>query len=676
MKRRHANLRITAVAAFFCLACFIFTARLLSLQLINRGAYAPATADVAFVKESAIEARRGSICDRYGRVLVNNDYTYDLTIDYFSLPATVKEENEAFLELIRRAGEAETDIILLDNYPLTGSYPDMIYAEGEGAEGVRSDIIGWYKRKNSIPAKDLAKYLASRYDLLEGGKLICTPEEALLIMRLRWSMIDAGFHDTGSYTLARDISLSLITSISESDIPGGRIVTVSARRYNYPGYASHILGQLGKIYAEDWPEYRDKGYSMNAMVGISGCEKIFEEYLRGIDGVMVTEYDKSGGIVGRYIKTEPTAGRDVWLTIDIDLQTAAEDSLLENIELARSRSSGKLTGEDASAGAFTMVEVETGQVLAMASYPTYDLATYNENYQTLSEAEISPLLNRAINGLYAPGSTFKVGVAAAALEYGTITPSTIINTAGKYTYFPDYQPRCWIYTSTGRSHGPINVGTALEVSCNYFFYEIGRILGINKLNDYSRLLGLGRETGFELGGVVGILAGPDYRDEYGLARWLETDTIVAAIGQSENLFTPLQINMSVAAIANVGRRPSATILYSVVDFAAEAAPPAPPTILSQAPLSAAHRKTLLDAMRRVVTSSATLPGYFRGVSVSVGGKTGTAQVGTTKSENALFAALAPADNPKVSAVCIIEQGYQGSVAGYTIGKVFEEYFGE
>ncbi|HHT53382.1 MAG TPA: hypothetical protein GX011_00375 [Clostridiales bacterium] len=667
--------RITAVVAVFCLACFVFTARLVSLQLINRNSYAPAQ-NATYTRESIIVAERGSICDRYGRVLVCNEYSYNLEIDYYSLPDTLKEENEAFLALARAVREAGHEVLLSPDYPLAGSYPDMSYVPGEAAGAVRDRIIARYRRKSNITAPGLAEYLAGRYDLLDkNGNLVCTPEEALLVMQLRWSLIEQGFSETGSYTLAENIGLDLMSVVSERQIPGGIVRRTSRRSYTYPGYASHILGQLGKIYAEDWPYYRERGYPMDALVGISGCEKLFEEYLRGVDGVMVTEYDKDGYIINKYIKTPPTPGRDVWLTIDIDLQIAAEDGLCANIDYVKEHSTGNLTGEDAAAGAFCMVEVDTGQVLAIASYPTYDLTTYNKDYEKLASAEVSPLLNRAINGLYAPGSIYKIGVAAAALTEGIISPDTIINTTGKYTYFPDYQPRCWIYVSTGGSHGPINVSEAIRVSCNYFFYELGRRLGIDRLNKYSSLCGLGQPTSFELGGATGILAGPAYRNLNGLAAWKETDTIVAAIGQSENLFSPLQINMYIAAIANGGTRYAATLFYGVADFGSDQSIiPPPPSVLSSFELSGSTRRTLLQAMESVVSSSWTISDMFRRVPVPVAGKTGTAQVGETKSENALFVALAPAADPKVAAVCVIEQGHAGSYAAYTPGRVFEVYF--
>lgn len=679
MDKRRASARITAVTAVFCFVCLIFMARLISLQLINRDKYAPSMADVSYYRETAITAQRGSICDRYGRELVYSEKSYDLVIDFFSIPSDVDKENRLYLELLSMLRGAGYSEILIGDYPLEGTYPDMRYSESGDALKIKEAIISRYKRKSTITAPDLAEYLAERYDLLDkNGNLICTPEEALLIMRLRWSLIDDDFYNTGSYTLAKGIGLELITAIGESGISGCRINTAGVRRYGYPGYASHILGQLGRIYAEDWPAYKALGYSMDAMVGISGCEKIFEDYLRGIDGVLVTEYDKNGYIINRYVKKEPVAGRDVWLTIDIDLQIAAEDGLRDNIDYVKSRATGKLTGEDASAAAFTMVNVKTGQVLAMASYPTYDLTYYNENYNELAAAEVSPLLNRAINGLYAPGSTFKVGVAAAALTDGTISPQTIINDKGAYNYFPDYHPRCWVYISTGVGHGPIDVAEALRVSCNYFFYETGRLLGINKLNEYFSACGLGQPTGFELGGAVGVLAGPAARRAAGQAEWRETDTIVAAIGQSENLFSPLQINMYIAAIANGGTRYASTIFFGVKEFGSgidefSVITPLPST-LGDIELSAYHRGILLDAMESVVTTSATLKSMFRGVPVGVGGKTGTAQVGTTRSENALFTAVAPADDPEVAAVCVIEQGHAGSYSAYTVGKVFKTYF--
>ena len=672
-----ANRRALILVAFFCVACFIFIIRLCGLQIFARQKYAPAIADKTLVRESVIVAQRGNICDRNGTVIVTNKYTYDLTLDYYALPPTVREENKSILSLIEQCRRAGVYPILCESYPLAGTYPDMYFVEG--TQATRQSIIDHYFLKDNIDAKAMAKYLANRYDLLDdNGELICTPEQALTVMTVRWSMIADGFYDSGVYTLAENVPRELVVSVNESSIAGGIIKTVSTRHYVYPGYASHILGQLGRIYEEDWPEYKEKGYSMDAMVGISGCEGVFEDYLRGKDGILVTEYDKQGNLINKYVKTEPEAGHDVWLTIDIDAQIAAEDGLRDNIQYVKDRATGALTGEDVSAGAFSMVDVTTGQVLAMASYPTYDLTTYNEDYEALSAAEVTPLTNRAINGLYAPGSTFKPGVAVAALNEKLITPYSLIHTTGRYTYFSSYQPRCWYYISTGHAHGSIDVREALRVSCNCYFYEVGRLLGIDRMNNYCKLFGLGQSTGFELGGETGILAGPEYREANELAAWQETDTIVAAIGQSENLFSPLQINMYFSALANGGSRYRATLLHSVHEFYTDevvVSTPAP-EVLSTFNISPNDHAELLSSLRSVVTSSGSLPAMFRSVPVTVGGKTGTAQVGTTKSENALFAAVAPADKPQVAAVCVIEQGHAGSYSAFTVGRVLAAYFGQ
>lgn len=675
-RKPNISRRIMALAAFFCVACVVFALRLMGLQIFARAKFAPAIADKTLVREVTIDARRGDICDRNGTVLVTNKYTYDLTLDYYSLPATVKGENETILALVELCEKTGNVPLMCENYPLMGSYPNMIYAVG--SDEIRQSIIDHYNLSDSIKADAMAKYLANRYDLLDDeGNLTCTNEQALTIMKVRWSMISSDFYNLGSYTLAENVTRELVVSASETQVTGGVIKTVSNRSYEFPGFASHILGQLGRIYEEDWEEYKQKGYSMDAMVGISGCEAVFEDYLRGKDGVMVYEYDRDGTLLSKYVKEKAVAGKDVWLTIDMPSQIAAEQGLEGNMAYVRDRATGNLTGEDVSAGAFTMVDVHTGQVLAMASYPTYDLTDYNQIYDQLASAEVSPLTNRAINGLYAPGSTFKPGMAVAGLGEGLITTTSLIHTTGRYTYFSSYQPRCWYYISTGRSHGSIDMREALRVSCNCYFYELGRLLGIDRMNEYCVRFGLGQDTGFELGGETGILAGPAYREAADLAPWQETDTIVAAIGQSENLFSPLQINMYFAALGNGGDRYRATLLYAVKEFYSdETVVETPqPEILSSFDISAADHAALLSSLRSVVyPSSLLMTNMFRNVPVEVGGKTGTAQVGTTKSENALFAALAPYDAPEVAAVCVLEQGHAGSYASYTVAKVLEAYF--
>lgn len=280
------------------------------------------------------------------------------------------------------------------------------------------------------------------------------------------------------YTILTDISVELISQILEGSTRGVRVSSEAERVYHFPGVASHILGRVGRITAENAEYYEELGYSMDAIVGVDGAEKAFEEYLHGVDGELTIVEDGYGNVLEQYVSREPVAGQHVYLTIDIELQQAAEKALADNIAMIAENGAASgttLSGEDADAGALTAIDAKTGAVLALASYPTYDLSTFSETYADLVQDEKAPLFNRALEGTYAPGSTFKPGVAAAALQEGIITPQTEIQDLGQYTYYADYQPRCWIYTPRYgmRTHGYVNVSEAIQVSCNYFFYEVG-----------------------------------------------------------------------------------------------------------------------------------------------------------------------------------------------------------
>ena len=328
-----------------------------------------------------------------------------------------------------------------------------------------------------------------------------------------------------------------------------------------------------------------------------------------------------------------------------------------------------------AAGALTALDNRTGEVLAIASYPTYNLATYSQDVGMLNTDETAPLFNRALSGLYAPGSTFKIGVAAAALTEGIIDPKTIINDKGVYDFYSTYTPACWIYNQSRSTHGPINVTTAIQVSCNYFFYEVGRLLTIETMNKYDRAFGLGVPTGIELSERTGILAGPDYRNEQGLGAWNPGDTLAAAIGQAENSFTPLQISVYMSSILNNGIRMKTHLLHKVEAFhTGEVLETFTPQQMDGITLGEGVRDVVMNAMKSV-TENGSAARVFRGYPIEMGGKTGTAQVLETKSDNAIFTAFAPFDNPEIVVTCVIEQGANGTDAGYAVRDVFDEYFG-
>jgi len=491
----------------------------------------------------------------------------------------------------------------------------------------------------------------------------------------------SGFSTVQPYVLAEDISLAFITGAEEKFSRGITINVTASRVYNYPGYLSHVLGTIGQIPNTKVEYYTEKGYPLDAIVGRDGIEATFEDYLRGQNGIMKITEDAYGNTLSTEVTTEPTAGNDVYLTVDIEMQMVAEKALAENIFKIREEAawSGKpLSGEDASSGAMTVLDCDTGEVLAICSYPTFNLATYGADFNYLLADETQPLFNRALSGAFAPGSTFKVGVAVAALSEGVIDKDTIIETEGMYMYYAasNFTPRCWLYLMSGgtRWHGPISVVEAIQESCNYFFYDVGRQLTIEKMNEYGRYYGLGQPTGIELPEKVGILAGSDYRNDNGLEKWSPGDTIQAAIGQSDNQFTPLQISSYISTILNGGTRYSCHILSEVREFGTgNLISKKNPEIASKFNLDPDILATVKEGMKGVMDNGSAAS-VFSGYEISVGGKTGTAQVSDTKSDNGIMTAFAPFENPEIVVTCVIEQGSGGTEAGYSVRDVFDYYF--
>jgi penicillin-binding protein 2 len=410
---------------------------------------------------------------------------------------------------------------------------------------------------------------------------------------------------------------------------------------------------------------------MNAIVGKSGCEAAFEAYLHGQDGVKVIVEDADGNIIREYMKSEPVAGQDVYLTLDIELQIAAEEALEQNVLYLRD----SLNRTDCKAGAIVAMDPRNGEILALASYPTYNLSTYNQEYNNLAANEAKPLINRALFGLYAPGSTFKPGMVAAALSEGILTEETKLECAGKYTYYKSYQPDCWIHNSNSavKQHGWITSAEALRVSCNCYFYETGRLLGIDRMNRYCRMYGLGLSTGIEVGEATGSLAGPDHRESVHGIAWEPTDTIAAAIGQSDNAFTPLQLGVYLSTLVNGGNRYGAHLLLRVRDFATRTDTVlTQPTLLDSFNLSEGHRLNIISGMEQMVATSSQVSGYMSRVPVTVAGKTGTAQTGST--DNGLFVCCAPSRNPEIVVASVIERAGGGSYSALSAGKVLEAYY--
>lgn len=691
MRKRDNILRLWAIGILYVAIALAYVGRLLYLQVSGQDYYSMSTPSRTYSRTVKIQAQRGEIFDRNGNVLVSNEYSRNIALDYASLPVSETESNDIIISIVDAAriqgcADSVTEpkesllVTAVAGVGLTYELPDGFFDTSRGKKYTR--LLNDLNVDEDASLEEQAEVLLLHYGIAEWDENdeLCyryTFDSCAYLLELRLDMDLSGFSSVSPYVLVQDATLELLT-VAEESCPRGILIQTSAKRvYNYPGYASHILGRVNKIPSGQVDYYTELGYPMDAVVGIEGVELAFEEYLRGIDGEMKIIEDAYGNILSTEITKEPVAGNDVYLTIDIEMQMVAEKALAENIFKIREEAqwSGPLSGEDASAGAMTVLDVDTGEILAICSYPTYNLATFNENYSELLNAVPEPLYNRALYGTYAPGSTFKVGVAVAALEEGIIEKNTFIDTKGIYMYYaPGYTPRCWLYLLTGQSHGPINVVEAIQESCNYFFYDVGRRLTIEKMNEYSKYYGLGEPTGIELPEKTGILAGPDYRAENGLNQWSPGDTLQAAIGQSDNLFTPLQLSAYLSTILNGGTRYSAHLLYQVRSYGGERILyQNEPKVVSEIEISDEILETVREGMRGVMDNGSAAS-VFSNYAIPVGGKTGTAQVSDSKSENGIMTAFAPFDNPRIVVSSVIEQGSGGTEAGYCVRDVFDYYF--
>ena len=602
------------------------------------------------VRTETVQGERGRIFDRNGKLLVGNSTHYDFIFEYGAMAYSAQEVNDALLlciDALEQTGNAS--LRAKDHFVLSGTYPNMAFAEG--ARDLSNDIGHYYNRflvRNELPqstsASDVAEFFVKKYKL-DSGRY--SNKQISELIRIYYDMDRVGFGFYQYYTIAsgfqpsQESHMALISYIKEKRVEGATFIKQADRVYYYEDYASHILGSVGKIYAEEAEEYKALGYSMDAIVGKSGCELAFESYLRGTDGTKVSKYDKDGNLVEEYYDPAPTVGYDVYLTIDLDLQIAAEDALAAEIEDL----------EHSDAGAATAIDPNTGEVLVIASYPTFDISQFN----------------RALYGEYAPGSTYKIGSALAALEEGHISTST------SYTCNQVY-PHLGGPTCLG-NHGPVTVTDAIEVSCNIFFYYVGHELGLDKITPYTEKLGLGVPTGIELGESTGSVANEDLAKSEGQS-WLEFDDATGAIGQSKHAYTPLQLSVYMSTVVNGGTRYSARLLHSVCARTGEEISSPRPEVADTLNFSENTYNTLIRGMRAVVTTNLT--SCFADVDAVVGGKTGTAETGRyingKQIDNALFSGFAPLDSPQIVASCVLEAGEGGSRAANVVAAIFEEYF--
>ena len=685
--------RVVAFGLVIALLIALCVGTLYQRQIINGAAYYDASQNNN-VTYPAVKAARGNILDRYGRVLVSNRECYNLVINTTRLFGDeVDDPNAVILEMVNIVEDSGAEFI--DDLPITKSPPFEYTEMTDFQRTLLNAYFDDHDLAEDTTAVELMSYFRTRYDIDN----TYSAEDMRKISAIRYALNVRYAINTSSYTFVEDASIDLI-----SDIMGavGSVIEVESsyvREYNTQ-YAAHLLGYIGAMTDVEQEQYMvgdNSGYNYDSMVGKDGVELAFESWLHGTDGKSRVTRNSEGTITSTVYEEDPVPGNHVYLTIDIQLQEAVERALENGIialQLERDQENAEAIAngtpdevkEDIQGGAAVVVDVNSGNPLAIASYPTFDASQVYENYAEYLNAEYDPLYNRATMGAYAPGSTFKPLVALAALSESIINTETRIDCEGIFSKYADqgYAPECWIYTQEQLTHGNDNVSEALRDSCNYFFYTIADMMGIDIMDEYAADFGLGESTGIEIAETTGNMANPDNHLNYDVDAWVYGDTVQAGIGQSDSLFTPLQLAEYCAAIANGGTRYSASVLKSVRSFDYTRQLYSGETKVMSTVDSADYNWAAVQYGMYLFThdiNGSSSEAYYafnnysyNGESIGVAAKSGTSQLGEDITNNALFMCYAPYDDPEIAVAIVVERGRAGSALTNIAKDVLDAYF--
>ena len=663
----------TGVMAFLLFVLLvIFFVALYKLQIVEGRAYYEESQNNVATSQRVVAAR-GNILDRYGRILVSNTSINNIVLNAEVLLAQ-EDPNAAILQMVR-AVEACGDTYT-DTLPVTKTPPFEYTRMNE----LQRTLLNAYLESVDLPedasAVELMSVFRDKFDINNNY----SAEDMRTIAGVRYELKVRYVTPTADYVFVEDASMDLIAALMEQNARGFEVNVSFKRQYN-TSLAPHILGQTGLMTADEYQTYGALGYSMDASVGKSGAEYAFEDQLHGTDGTAIVTRNAAGTITNTTYTVEPVPGNNVSLTIDLDLQAAAEKALatgIENMRISAEDPEGLKVG---TGGAVVAVEVKTGEPLAIASYPTFDLQRLMSDSDYASELnhddEHRPLINRALDGAYEPGSTFKPCTAIAGLTEGVISTNTYFNCEGVFTKYEDtgYAPHCWVYPG---AHGTDNVTDALRDSCNVFFFTVGDNLKIETLGKYAAAFGLGEHTGIELPETTGQMASEELKKAREGAAWYKGDSLQAAIGQSLSLFTPMQLAEYCATVANGGERHSASIMKSVrsYDYSTELAR-AGHEVLSTVDSPDYNWKAVHQGMYLVANDpKGSAYQTFGGYTPLVAAKTGTAQVGTNRVDNAIFICYAPYDDPEIAIAVVVEHGTAGASIASIARDVLDAYFTE
>ena len=674
IKKENVNLRFNSVIIIVYLVGAILISRLFDLQIVNGAEYRERS-NTRLSRESTIEATRGDVLDRSGNVLATTNISFKIQI--YKTKSEDEELNKTILNLVNLLEQYETSYP--NNFPIDIS--SMSYKiEGEEL----SKWLNKYKLEDNTTPEEAVQYFKNKYEISSNNI-----EDVRKIMAIRYEITTKGYSSTKPLEIAENVPREIIAQVSErnSEFSGVSIVPVSTRTYPNGSLASHIIGYIGKIKEEEYEANKEE-YEKDDYVGRTGIEYTFEKYLKGKDGTEEVEMSVDGTITGEHVVEESEQGSSVVLTIDAKLQEIAENALKNNIEKIKSGGFGKRY--ETKGGAVVVLDVHSGEVLAMASAPDYDPNVWVGGISQADYDEIranNSLFSKAISGTYEPGSIYKMVTAIAGLESNAIKRNETIYDSGVYTKYKDYQPKCWIYTDYHKGHGALNVSGAIQHSCNYFFYEVGDRMGIDTLDKYARYFGLGKKTKIELPSEsAGKLASPEVAKAAG-ETWSSGRTLQAAIGQSYNNFTPLQIAKYIGIVANGGNKITPTLIKTILNAnGTESAKSEINAYVNErlgltedsdedVTISQENLNAVLEGMKSVTTDTGgTAYSIFKNFNIEVVGKTGSAEAGN-KDVNAWFAGFAPFNDPEICVVVMVENGGHGYYTAEVAKEIMAEYFG-
>ena len=676
-EKKHTLLRVNLIGGFLGVCLLIFAGLLFYTQKINGAEYLSQSVRT-ITRSEKVEASRGIITDRNGKVLVSNWQTYTLTFDA-SLLSAKDDQNSCILRLLQLC--QQQGVTWDDNLPISSAAPFTYELDGISDTMGKRFLLFLQETKQDGEAlvpkswelEDLTvENLEARG--LTAGKLVellrdedhyaldesLTDNEARMVIGVRYELELRKKEITNtSYIIAEDITTEMISMLSDGDYAGAKVSTSNVREYN-TDYAAQILGYVLRLDAEDYKELKDQGYDMDDWVGKAGVEQAFESYLKGTDGVRTIFTNADGKVTSEIYSTDPQPGNTVALTIDIDFQQSVEEALAATVS-SMNREDGHYTRGAAAAA----VEIGTGDILALASYPTYNLETFRQEISELSTDESKPMWNRATSGTYPPGSTLKPATAIAALQEGKVGLRETLYCDGHWEY-PNsiYGTYCWRHSGCGL----LTITSAIRESCTFFFADMGYRLGMDKLREYFSAFGLGQSTGIEISESTGRLPeNPEGEDQ---APW-------AGYGQSNQLYTPLQLANYIATLVDGGTRYPAHLLKSVktydnsqVIYSEEEQEP-----LSTLDIDQDNLDAVLEGMRELAAEG-SVSSYFKNCVVTAGAKTGTAQLGSGITNNGVFVCFAPFEDPQIALAVVIEQGGSGAALASTAVKILNAYFTE